>query len=129
MDRRLVRNVTVRTPSRENAESDHNLVIGNIRRLGRIATIRPQEVIENRQAIDLPRLMADPQLRMNFLNAIVAKVATPIPGTNAGSVHDMTSLLTETLLSNAANIAPSIRRKQAPRGWCATEKTKAELNA
>ena len=31
VDRRLVRNVTVRTPPRENAESDHNLVIANIR--------------------------------------------------------------------------------------------------
>ena len=41
----------------------------------------------------------------------------------------MTSLLTETLLSNAADIAPPIRRKQVPRGWCATEETKAELNA
>ena len=41
----------------------------------------------------------------------------------------MTSLLTETLLSNAADIAPPIRRKQVPRGWCATKETKAELNA
>ena len=32
--------------------------------------------------------------------------------------------------SNAADIAPPIRRKQVPpRGWCATEATKAELNA
>ena len=41
----------------------------------------------------------------------------------------MTSLLTETLLSNAADLAPSIRRRQVPRGWCATEETKAELYA
>ena len=60
---------------------------------------------------------------------IAAKLASPIPGTNAGSVDDMTSVLTETLLSNAADIAPPIRRKQVPRGWCATEETKAELNA
>ena len=31
VDRRLVLNVTVRTPPRENAESDHNLVSGNTR--------------------------------------------------------------------------------------------------
>ena len=66
---------------------------------------------------------------MNFQNAIAAKLASPIPGTNAGSVDDITSLLTETLLSNAADIAHPIRRKQVPRGWCATEETKAELNA
>ena len=66
---------------------------------------------------------------MNFQNAIAAKLASPIPGTNAGSVDDMTSLLTETLLSNAVDIAPPIRRKQVPRDWCAAEETKAELSA
>ena len=35
--RRLTRNVTVRTPPREKAESDHNLVFENIRLFGRIA--------------------------------------------------------------------------------------------
>ena len=129
VDRPLVRNVTVRTPHGENAESDHNLVTGNIRFLGRIALNRPKRVIENRRAIDLPILLADLHLRMNFQNAIEAKVASPIPGTNAGSVDDTTSLLTKTLLSNAADIAPPIRRKPVPRGWCATEETKAELNA
>ena len=63
--RRLVRNVTVRTPPRENAESDHNLVTGNIRLFGRIAPNRPKRVTKNRRVIDLPRLMADPHLRMN----------------------------------------------------------------
>ena len=66
---------------------------------------------------------------MNFRKAIAAKLASPIPGTNTGSVDDMTSVLTETLLSNAAGIAPPILRKQVPGGWCATEATKAELNA
>ena len=129
VDRRLVRNVTGRTPPRENAESDHNPVIRNIRLLSRNAPGRPKRVIKNRRDIDLPRLMGHPHLRMNFQNAIAAKLASPIPGTNAGSVDDMTSLLTEMLLSNAADIAPPIRRKQVPRGWCATEETKAELNA
>ena len=73
--------------------------------------------------------MADPHLRMNLTNAIAANLAPPTPGTNAGSVDDMASLLTETILSNAADIAPPIRRKQVPRGWCATEETIAELNA
>ena len=66
VDRRLVRNVTVRTPPRENAESDHNLVIASIRLLGRIAPNRPKIVIKSRRAIDLQRLMADPHLRMNL---------------------------------------------------------------
>ena len=49
LDRRLVRNVTVGTPPTENAELDHNLVIGNIRLLGRIAPNRPKRVIKNRR--------------------------------------------------------------------------------
>ena len=65
---------------------------------------------------------------MNFQEAIAAKLASPIPGTNTGSVDDMTSVLTETLLSNAADIAPPIRRKKVPRSWCETKETKAELN-
>ena len=66
---------------------------------------------------------------MKFQNAIAAKLASPIHGTKGGSVDDMTSLLTETLVSNRADIAPPIRRKQVPRSWCGTEETKAELNA
>ena len=129
VDRRLVREITGRTPPKENAESDHNPVFGNIRLLGRIAPHRPKRVTKNRRAIDLPRLTADSHLRMDLQEAIAVKFASPIPGTNTGSVDDMTSVLTETLLSNAADIAPPIRRKQVPRGWCATEKTKAELDA
>ena len=91
VDRRLVRNVTVRTPPRENAESGHNLIIGNIRLLSRIAPNRPKRVVKNRREIDLPRLMADPHLRMNFQNAVAAKLASAIPSTNTGSVDDMTS--------------------------------------
>ena len=105
VDRRLLRNVTVRTPPREKAESDHNLVIANIRLLSRIAPNRPKIVIKNRRAIDLQRLMADPHLRMNLQNAITANLASPTPGTNAGSVDDMASLLIATLMSNAADIA------------------------
>ena len=66
---------------------------------------------------------------MDFQETIAAKLASPIPGTNAESVDDMTSVLTETLLSNAADTAPPIRRKEVPRRWCATEETKAILNA
>ena len=46
VDRRLVRNVTVRTPPRENAELDHNLVLANIPLLDRIAPNRSKIVIK-----------------------------------------------------------------------------------
>ena len=70
----------------------HNLVVivvENIRLLGPIAPSRPKRVTQNRRAIDLPRLMADPHLRINLQNAIAAKLASPTPGTNAGSVDDI----------------------------------------
>ena len=127
VDRRLVRNVTVRTPHRENAKSDHNLASAVIHLqvlLGRIAASRPMRVLKNRRAIDLPRLMADPHLRMNFQNAIAAKLVSPITGTIAGSVDDMTSSLTEPIRSTAADISYPICLKQVPRSWWATEETK-----
>ena len=73
--------------------------------------------------------MADPHLRTSLENARAAKLASPTPGTNAGSAYVITSLLTETLLSNAADIASPIRLNKVPRGWCATEETKAGLKA
>ena len=73
--------------------------------------------------------MADPHLRMDLKNAIAANLASSIPGTNAGSLDEMALLMAETILSNAADIALPIRGKQAPRGWCGTEETRAELNA
>ena len=118
----------MRTPPRENAESDHNLVIASIRLLGRIA-YRPKIVVKIGRAIDPQRLMAGQHLRMNLTNAIAANLASPTPGTNAGSADDMTSLQTETLLSDAADIVPLIRRKQVQRGWCATEEKKKVLKA
>ena len=63
---------------------------------------------------------------MNFQNAIAGTFVSPIPCTNAGSVDGMTSLLTETLLLDAADIASPMWRKKEPREWCATE---AELKA
>ena len=104
VNRRLVRNVTVWTQPMENAKSDHNLVSRSIRLLGRILLNSPKRVIKNRRAIDLPILTADSHLRMNFQEAIAAKLASPTPGFHAGSANDMTSVLTATLLSNAAEL-------------------------
>ena len=70
--------------------------------------------------------MADPHFRINLQNAIAGEPAYSTPGTDAGSVDDMGSVLTETLLSSAADTVPPIRRKQVAKGWCATRDTKAE---
>ena len=86
--------------------------VKNIGLLSRIAPNRPKGVIRNRRAIDLRRSMTDPHLRINLQNAIAAKRASPIPGTNAGSVDDMTSLLTETLLSKRPTYRPLFGAKK-----------------
>ena len=53
---------------------------------------------------------------------------TPLPPGITRSVDGEASTLAEALLSTAARLAPPIRRKQEPRGWCAPEEVKAELH-
>ena len=44
-------------------------------------------------------------------------------GTNA--THCEATTLAEALLSTAARLAPPVRRKQGPRGWCAPKEVKS----
>ena len=87
----------------------NNIVFGN---LGRIAPKRPKRVIKNRRAIDLPRMMADSHLRINFQEAIAAKLASRVPGTSTRNADGMTLEHVERLLLNAADTAPPIRRNK-----------------
>ena len=73
--------------------------------------------------------MADPHIRMILQNAIAANLVSSTPGTNAESVYDIPEVIIDRGATvNATDIGPPIRRKYVPRGWCATEKTRAELN-
>ena len=59
VDRRLVRNITVRRPPEERHESDHNLVVANVRLLVRFAPNRRTKAGRGKRSTDLQRLMAD----------------------------------------------------------------------
>ena len=126
VDRRLVRNITVRRSPEERHESDHNLVVANIRLLGRFVPNFRTKAGWGKRPIDLQRLMADPGLRADLNNEITSKL-TPLPPGTTHSVDDEAATLAEALLSTAARLAP-VRRKQGPRGWCVPEEVKAELH-
>ena len=127
VDRRLVRNMTVRRPPEDRHESDHNLVVCTIRLLGRFAPNRRVKAGRKKRAIDLQRLMADPRLRAD-LNKEITKLTPPPPGTT-GSVDNRATALVETVLSTAAKLAPHTSRKQGPLGWCTPEEVKAEVHS
>ncbi|CAN0537411.1 unnamed protein product, partial [Laminaria digitata] len=127
VDRRLVRNMTVRRPPEDRHESDHNLVVWTIRLLGRFAPNRRVKAGRKKRAIDLQQLMADPRLRAD-LNKEINKLTPPPPGTT-DSVDNRATALVETVLSTAAKLAPRTSRKQGPLGWCTPEEVKAEVQS
>ena len=101
-------------------EPDHNLVTADIRLLGRFSHNRRQREMKGRRAIDLQQLMANPQLRGAFIEKF-----TPLPlGTD---VDGTATTFAEAMPSTAANIAPRAKRSLGPKGWCASEETKAEM--
>ena len=63
--------------------------------------------------------MANPQLR----GAFIERLTPPPLGTD---VDGMATPFAEAMLSTAAHIAPRAKRSQGPKGWCASEETKAE---
>ena len=115
VDRRLVRNITVRRPPEERHESDHNLVVANIRILGRFAPNRRTKAGRGKQSIDLQRLMTDHGLRADF-NKEITSTLTPLPPGTTRCVQDEATTLAEALPWTAARLAPPVRRTQGPRG-------------
>ena len=69
--------------------------------------------------------MADHGLRAD-LNKGITSTLTPLPPGTTRCVDNEATTLAEALLSTAARLAPPVRRKQGPRGWCAPEEVKAE---
>ena len=102
----MVRVVTVQTPSRWKAESDHNLFFGNVHLLGRIELNRRTRVGKNWRGICLPRVLTDPDPRVNLEEAIATKIVPPQSGTYTSSVADITSVLTETYCGRRPSLRP-----------------------
>ena len=108
VDRPLVRKITVRRPPEERHESDHNLVVANIRILGRFAPNRRTKAGRGKRSIDLQRLMAD----RADLNKEITPTLTPLLSGTTRCVDDEATTLAEALLSTAATLAAPVRRKQ-----------------
>ena len=114
----------MRRPPEERHESDHNLVVANIRILGRFAPNRRTKAGRGKRSIDLQRLMAD----RADLNKEITPTLTPLLSGTTRCVDDEATTLAEALLSTATTLAAPVRRKQGPRGWCAPEEVNAELH-
>ena len=102
-------------------------MVASICLLDRFAPNRRTKAGRGKRYIDLQRLKADPGLRADLNNEITSTL-TPLPPGTTRRVDDEAATLAEALLSTAARLAPSARRKQGPRGWCAPEEVKAELH-
>ena len=120
-DLRLVRNISVRRV--DHKDSDHNLVVADVRILGRVAPNRRER--DNSSStpvtIDLQRLMADPQLRKDFRDRISPTMA-------GANVDEVASALTTAVMSTAADVAPRAKGKRLPSGWCASEDVQREIH-
>ena len=94
VDRRLVRNITVQRRPEERHESDHNLVVVNIRILGRFGPNRRTIAGRGKRSIDLQRLMAGHGLRADF-NKEITPTLTPLPPGTTRCVEDEATTLAE----------------------------------
>ena len=70
--------------------------------------------------------MADPNLRCQVANAMVAALS-PIP--DGTWISDIATDMADVLLSTAAELAPRSKRPRRARGWCAGPGVEAEMNA
>ena len=98
---RLIRCVNVRRPPLEAPESDHNLVYEKVRIPRRSAPNRTKRdsTKESSKTTDLRQLMADPNLRCQVANAVVA-VLLPIP--DGICISDIVTDMVDVMLSTAA---------------------------
>ena len=127
-DRRLIRCVNVRRPPLEAPESDHNLVYAKARIPRRSAPNRRtrDSTKETPKLADLRRLMTDPNLRCQVVNAMVDALP-PIP--DGTCIGDTATDMADAMLSTAAELVPRSKRPCGAQGWCAGPGVEAEMNA
>ena len=81
---------------------------------------------ETPKTVDLRRLMADPNLRCQVANAMVA--ALP-PISDNPCISDIATDVADVMLSIATELAPRSKRPRGAQGWCAGPRVEAEMNA
>ena len=75
---------------------------------------------------DLRRLMADPNLRCQVVNAMVAALP-PIPDDTC--ISDITIDIVDVMFSTAAKLVPRSKHPRGAQGWCAGSGAETEMNA
>ena len=126
-DRRLICCNTVRRPPLETPESDHNLVYAKVRipRRSALNGRKRDSTKEISKAADLRRLMADPNLRCQVANTMVA----PQPPTADGTcISDIATDMADIMLSTATELAPRSERPRGAQRWCAGPGVEAEMD-
>ena len=73
----------------------------------------------------LKRLMADPNLRCQVANAMVASLPPIYDGT---CFRDIATDMVDVILSTAAELAPRFKPPRGAQGWCAGPGMKAAMN-
>ena len=127
-DRRLIRSVNVRRPSLKVPESDHNLVYAKVRIPHKSAPNRRKRdsTKETLRTVDLRRFMADPNLRCQVANAMVATLPPISDGTCSS---DIATDMADVMFSTAAELVPRSKRPRGAQGWCAGPGVEAKMNA
>ena len=128
VDRRLIRCVNVRRPPLEAPESNHNLVYAKVRIPSRSAPSRRKRDItkETLKLDDLRRLMTDPNLRCQIVNAMVGALPPIHDGT---CISVIATSMADAMLSAAAELVPHSNRPREAQGWCAGPGVEAKMNA
>ena len=127
-DRRLIRCVNICRPPLEAPESDHNLVYAKARFPRRSAPNRRKRdgTKETPKLADLRRLMTDPNLRCQVVNAMIDALP-PIP--DGTCIGDITTDMADVMLSTAVELVPRSKRPRGAKGWCVGPGVEAEMNA
>ena len=79
-----------------------------------------------KKLVDLRRLMTDPNLRCQVVNAMVDALP-PIP--DGTCISDIVDDMTDVMLSTAAELVPRSKRPRGAQGRCAGPGVEAEMNA
>ena len=126
--RRSIRCVNICRPSLEAPESDHNIVYAKVRISRRSVPSRRKRdsTKETLKTAELRRMVADPYLRCQVANAMVAALP-PIP--DGTYIIDIATDTADVMLSTAAELAPRPKRPRGAQGWCAGPGMEAKMNA
>ena len=127
-DGRLIRCLNVRRLPLKAPEPDHNIVYRKVRIPRRSAPNRRKRdsTKETPKTADLRRLMADPNLRCQVANAMVAALPSISDGT---WISDIAADMADVMLSTAAELAPRSNRPRGAQDGCAGPGVEAEMNA